>query len=210
MVLLISRLESGVSGLPNTFRQNFKAVTKLKITSITEMPYMPTAKAFAMEPTALRLLRRQQREVQGLCPRRLCIPQGWCLRPRSRAHLHAEAAGFLPGSCSLVQSGYWGWGGGRFADRTPMTPGRSLSQGAALTVIHGWATVPEVSSQWLPEEKSTSHPSTSYSLGSVGELRHLLPMLCDLLPPPHSHPASEALLCDSERHTLSITVRRHM
>lgn len=171
---------------------------------------MPTAKAFAMEPTALRLLRRRQRQVQGLCPRRLCIPQGWCLRPRSRAHLHDEAAGFLPGSCSLVQSGYWGWGRDSLADRTPMTPGRSLSQGAALTVIHGWATVPEVSSQWLPEDKSTSHPSTSYSLGSVGELQHLLPMLCDLLPPPHSHPASEALPCDSERHTLSITVRRHM
>lgn len=42
MGLLISRLESGVSGLPNTFRQNFKAVTKLQTTSITETPYVPT------------------------------------------------------------------------------------------------------------------------------------------------------------------------
>lgn len=41
MVLLISRLKSGVSSLPNTFRQSFKAVTKLKTTSITETPYMP-------------------------------------------------------------------------------------------------------------------------------------------------------------------------
>lgn len=42
MVLLISRLESGVSGLLNTFRQNFKAVTKLKTTSTIKTPYIPT------------------------------------------------------------------------------------------------------------------------------------------------------------------------
>lgn len=105
-------------------------------------------KTFTMEPTALRLLRRQQREAQGLCPKRLCIPQGWCLRPRSRAHLHPEAARFLPGSCSLVVST------GDGVDTTPMTPGRSLSQGAALTVIHGWARVPEVSSQCYQRRKA--------------------------------------------------------